>query len=113
MKNRALFAMLLVLTLLVGQFSLPMAMGETRATPCQDGYHTYYEKSRVPGMYGGRRYFEVQSCPNYNGVHDHYYNRSYDIVTFKCNICGFEYTTNVYSDDDDLGPICTKNDNGK
>ena len=113
MKNRAFFAMLLVLTLLVGQFSIPMAVGEPRATPCQDGYHTYYEKSRVPGMYGGRRYFTVKSCAYYSGSHDHYYIRYYDEVVYKCSICGVEYPTRVYGDDLELGQFCTKHDTGK
>ena len=113
MKNCAFFAMLLVLTLLVGQFSVPMAMGEPRATPCQDGNHNDVVTHTEPIDYGGTRYFTVSRCSHVSYSHQHYYITFRNEVTYRCNICGDTKVRVVTSDDVGLGAQCTVYPGGK
>ena len=73
MKKHSVVAMLLVMTLLVGQTSLFLTSAAADYDPFEVGEHFYDYRGSEPAGYGGTRYFTVSSCAYASYAHKHYY----------------------------------------
>ena len=92
MKKHAVVAMLLVMTLLVGQTSLFLTSAAADYDP---------------------RYFTVSSCAYASYAHKHYYITYQLRHYYDCRYCGYTKVVTLTYDDTELGPICTVHDVGK
>lgn len=113
MKKHAVVAMLLVLTLLVGQTSLFLTSAAADYDPCEVGEHVYDYRGYESGSYGTPRYFTVSSCAYASYTHRHHYITYQLHHYYDYRYCGYTKVVTLTYDDTELGPICDEHDVGR
>lgn len=110
---KKLFAMALALMMIGMQISLPAAMAVIEADACDSGDHIWLLEETDYSGYGGRDYFNVDTCEHVPYAHSHYYITGQIKHLYACLLCEATMTETTTYRDYEMGERCVEYDPGR